>query len=73
MREFLKLFSVRPENPEHFLPTMLAGWRTFSTSDMEHNTNSLSTYTVDQKNYCLRSHYLSCLNILLAPSERIDK
>ena len=32
MREFLHTFSVRAENPEHFLPTRLAGWSTFSTS-----------------------------------------
>ena len=30
--DFLQIFSVRPENPKHFLPTRLAGQATFSMS-----------------------------------------
>ena len=33
MQEFDKIFSVRPQESEYFLPTRLAGWATLVTSD----------------------------------------
>ena len=33
MCEFDKIFSVRPQEPEYFLPTRLAGWATLVTSE----------------------------------------
>ena len=35
MREFDKIFSVRPQEPEYFLPTRLAGWATLVTSEVQ--------------------------------------
>ena len=32
LREFDQIFSVRPQEPEYFLPTRLAGWATLVTS-----------------------------------------